>query len=116
MCVLAPASRFDDVMTSTNRMGMVMSANTETFVSLAVLKAKAGRRDDLRAALLALIEPTRAEVGCLDYVLFEQRDEPGSFTCARRSAIVRRSIRISPLLISRLLLRGWRRFWPSRCA
>ncbi|WP_199091322.1 putative quinol monooxygenase [Bosea sp. ASV33] len=79
MCVLAPASRFDDVMIATNRMGMVMSANTETFVSLAVLKAKAGRREDLRAALLALIEPTRAEVGCLDYVLFEQRDEPGTF-------------------------------------
>jgi quinol monooxygenase YgiN len=66
-------------MTLTNRMGMVMSTNTETFVSLAVLKAKAGRRSNLQAALLALIEPTRAEPGCLDYVLFEQRDEPGTF-------------------------------------
>lgn len=66
-------------MTFTNRMEMVMSANTEIFVSLAVLNAKAGRRDDLQAALLALIEPTRAEAGCLDYVLFEARDEPGTF-------------------------------------
>lgn len=56
-----------------------MNANKDIFVSLAVLKAKAGRRNDLQAALLALIEPTRAEAGCLDYVLFEQRDEPGTF-------------------------------------
>lgn len=29
--------------------------------------------------LLALIEPTRAEPGNLDYVLFELTDEPGTF-------------------------------------
>lgn len=51
----------------------------ETLVSIAVLKAKPGQREALRQGLLALIEPTRAEAGCLDYVLFELRDEPGTF-------------------------------------
>lgn len=53
--------------------------NEETLVSIAILKAKPGQRDQLRESLLALIEPTRAEPGCLDYVLFELRDEPGTF-------------------------------------
>jgi quinol monooxygenase YgiN len=48
-------------------------------VSIAVLKAKAGQEEELKAALLALIEPTRAEPGNLDYVLFERQDEPGTF-------------------------------------
>jgi quinol monooxygenase YgiN len=51
----------------------------ETLISIAVLKAKPGEREQLRQSLLALIEPTRAEPGCLDYVLFELRDEPGTF-------------------------------------
>jgi quinol monooxygenase YgiN len=51
----------------------------ETLISIAVLKAEAGQRQALRESLLALIEPTRAEPGCLDYVLFELRDEPGTF-------------------------------------
>lgn len=51
----------------------------ETLVSIAILKAKPGQREALRESLLALIEPTRAEPGCLDYVLFELRDEPGTF-------------------------------------
>lgn len=53
--------------------------NEETLVSIAILKAKPGQRDQLRESLLALIEPTRAEKGCLDYVLFELRGEPGTF-------------------------------------
>lgn len=48
-------------------------------VSLAVLKAKPGQQQALKAGLLSLIEPTRAEPGNLDYVLFEHRDEPGTF-------------------------------------
>ncbi|MGX1788496.1 putative quinol monooxygenase [Bosea sp. NPDC055332] len=51
----------------------------ETLVSIAVLKAKPDRREALRQSLLALIEPTRAEPGCLDYVLFELQGEPGTF-------------------------------------
>lgn len=48
-------------------------------VSLAVLKAKPGCREALKAGLLALVAPTRAEPGNLDYVLFELRDAPGTF-------------------------------------
>ncbi|WP_242171959.1 MULTISPECIES: putative quinol monooxygenase [unclassified Pseudomonas] len=50
-----------------------------SLVSLAVLKAKPGQQQALKAGLLSLIEPTRAEPGNLDYVLFERRDEPGTF-------------------------------------
>lgn len=52
---------------------------TEKLIAIAVLKARAGKRAALREALLALIEPTRAEPGNLDYVLFEQQDAPGTF-------------------------------------
>ena len=48
-------------------------------VSLAILKAKPGQRQALKTGLLSLIEPTRAEPGNLDYVLFERQDEPGTF-------------------------------------
>lgn len=47
--------------------------------SLAILRALPGRRDALLTALLRLIEPTRAEPGNQDYVLFESRSEPGTF-------------------------------------
>ncbi|HEV7325308.1 MAG TPA: putative quinol monooxygenase [Bosea sp. (in: a-proteobacteria)] len=57
----------------------MMQIADETLISIAVLKAKPGQREQLRQSLLALIEPTRAEPGCLDYVLFELRDEPGTF-------------------------------------
>jgi quinol monooxygenase YgiN len=42
-------------------------------------RAAPGRRDDLRAALLALVEPTRAEDGCLLYDLHESREDPDVF-------------------------------------
>lgn len=51
----------------------------EPLVSIAVLKAKPGKQLALKHGLLALIEPTRREPGNLDYVLFELRDEPGTF-------------------------------------
>lgn len=52
---------------------------TETFISLATLVAADGKREELRDALLALIDPTRREKGNLDYVLFEETDNPGTF-------------------------------------
>ncbi|KTA79320.1 putative quinol monooxygenase [Aeromonas salmonicida] len=51
----------------------------DKLVSIAVLKARAGMREPLRRELLKLVEPTRREPGNLDYVLFELRDEPGTF-------------------------------------
>ena len=53
--------------------------STTPLISIAVLKAKTGQREALRDALSALVAPTRQEPGCLDYTLFELRDEPGSF-------------------------------------
>jgi len=52
---------------------------SKPLVSLAVLKAKPGKQQELKEGLLSLIAPTRAEPGNLDYVLFEMRDEPGTF-------------------------------------
>lgn len=56
-----------------------MNTSSNVLVSIAVLKAKAGKELALKQELLALVEPTRAEPGNLDYVLFEQRDEQGTF-------------------------------------
>lgn len=53
--------------------------SSEKLTAIAVLKARASKREDLRGALLALIEPTRAEPGNLDYALFELCDSPGTF-------------------------------------
>jgi quinol monooxygenase YgiN len=41
--------------------------------------AKPGKEDDLRKALLALIEPTRREKDCIQYDLHESTDIPGRF-------------------------------------
>lgn len=56
-----------------------MSEPSNILVSIAILKAKAGQQQALKEALLALVEPTQAEPGNLDYVLFELRDERGTF-------------------------------------
>lgn len=56
-----------------------MSSTGDIVVSLATLVAREGRRDDLLRELLTLIDPTRAEPGNLDYVLFEKAEAPGTF-------------------------------------
>ncbi len=56
-----------------------MKKETDKLVSIAVLKARDGMGERLRDALLTLIDPTRQEPGNLDYVLFELKDEPGTF-------------------------------------
>nr|BFD42035.1 putative quinol monooxygenase [Pseudomonas sp. FFPRI_1] len=56
-----------------------MDTSTKPLVSIAVLKAQAGQEHALKMGLLALVEPTRAEPGNLDYVLFELRDQRGTF-------------------------------------
>ncbi|MGH6805299.1 MAG: putative quinol monooxygenase [Ensifer adhaerens] len=57
----------------------MITHSPERLISLAILTAQPGKRDALRDGLLALIEPTRREPGCLDYVLFEMQEEPGTF-------------------------------------
>ncbi|MBC3479526.1 antibiotic biosynthesis monooxygenase [Pseudomonas sp. SWRI59] len=56
-----------------------MNRQDQPLFSLAILKARQGQAPALKAALLALIEPTRAEPGNRDYMLFERSDEPGTF-------------------------------------
>ena len=44
---------------------------------IAFHRAKPGKERDLREALLALCEPTRAERGCINYDLHVSADDPG---------------------------------------
>jgi quinol monooxygenase YgiN len=46
---------------------------------VAELRAKPGKEDDLRRALLALTDQTRAEEGCVQYDLHVHTGEPGRF-------------------------------------
>jgi quinol monooxygenase YgiN len=46
---------------------------------VAELQAKPGKEEDLRRALLALIELTRSEEGCVQYDLHVHTDDPGRF-------------------------------------
>lgn len=46
---------------------------------VAELIAQPGKEEMVRRELLALIEPTRAEAGCVDYFLHESLESPGHF-------------------------------------
>ena len=52
---------------------------TELLTVVAEMKAKAGREEDLRSALLALIAPTRKEDGCAQYDLHVHTADAGRF-------------------------------------
>ncbi len=47
---------------------------------VARIKAKAENTDEVRRLLLALVEPTRKEPGCLSYELLQNRKDPTDFT------------------------------------
>jgi quinol monooxygenase YgiN len=47
--------------------------------TIARLKAKPGAEARLEEALKGLIEPTKAESGCIDYVMHRDLDEPGVY-------------------------------------
>ena len=51
----------------------------ELLTVVAEMQAKPGREEDLRKALLALIEPTRAEDGCVQYDLHIHSNDPARF-------------------------------------
>lgn len=51
----------------------------DVVIFIAVLKAKEGKKLNLKKELLKLIGPTRSEPGCVDYVLFELKESPGTF-------------------------------------
>ncbi len=46
---------------------------------VAEMIAKPGKEDELREAVLALLAPTRAEEGCVQYDLHVHTKEPGRF-------------------------------------
>ena len=46
---------------------------------IAYMKSAAGKEDELRSALEALIEPTAQEDGYVNYDLHESLDEPGKY-------------------------------------
>lgn len=54
-------------------------ASSDIISLIAVLKAKPGKRDALKAALQALLLPTRQEPGNVEYQLFQLRDTPDCF-------------------------------------
>lgn len=48
-------------------------------ILVVALKAKAGKEDELRRDLSALVEPSRREEGNIRYDLFEDQSDPGRF-------------------------------------
>ena len=50
---------------------------TDLITVVAEMKAKPGKEDELRAAALALVEPTRKEEGCVQYDLHVHLSDPG---------------------------------------
>ena len=51
----------------------------ELLTAIAHMRAASGKEDELRAALHALVPPTRAEQGYVSYDLHESLSEPGHF-------------------------------------
>lgn len=62
-----------------NASGTPAASASDTLTMIAVLIAAPGQREALRDGLAALVTPTRAEPGNLDYTLLELQDEPGTF-------------------------------------
>ncbi len=53
--------------------------STQELTIVAIISAKEGQRDFVRAEMLKVIEPTRAEEGCLQYDLHEDNITPNTF-------------------------------------
>jgi len=51
----------------------------EQVTVIATIKAKEGKADTVLEELLALIEPTRSEAGCINYDLHRMSDDPNCF-------------------------------------
>ena len=52
---------------------------SKQITTIARLKAKPGAEARLEEALKSLIEPTRAEGGCIDYTMHRDLEEPGAY-------------------------------------
>lgn len=53
--------------------------NSDEVVLDVQMTAAPGREKDLEQVLMAMLEPTRAEAGCILYVLHEDMEQPGTF-------------------------------------
>jgi quinol monooxygenase YgiN len=60
-------------------MSIPTDENRDLLTVVAVMRAKAGREEDLRAALEELIEPTRKEDGYHTYALHRGAEDPSLF-------------------------------------
>lgn len=56
-----------------------MSTDTPPVIVTALFRAQPGCENQLRAALDALVAPTRMEPGCLRYDLHQAKDQPAAF-------------------------------------
>jgi quinol monooxygenase YgiN len=54
-------------------------AQSEHIHVFAILTAQPGQEQVLRDALLAMIEPTKKEPGCISYMIHEDQKTPGAF-------------------------------------
>jgi quinol monooxygenase YgiN len=53
---------------------------SDTLRVVAILLAKPDKVDELRTLLVGLLEPTRAEPGCIRYEMLENKENPAEFT------------------------------------
>ncbi|MGC3991652.1 MAG: antibiotic biosynthesis monooxygenase family protein [Chthoniobacteraceae bacterium] len=63
-------------MTTTASTTTPTSDNGKQLTLLAFITAKAGQSDELGRRLSALVDPTRAEPGCINYDLHRSNDDP----------------------------------------
>ncbi len=59
---------------------------TKQITVVAVATAKPGQAAALRTELLKLVPPTRAEEGCIEYVLHDNNEDDNSFVFVERWA------------------------------
>jgi quinol monooxygenase YgiN len=52
---------------------------TELITVVAEMRAKPGKEEAMRQAVLSVVEPTRKEAGCVQYDLHVHAAEPGRF-------------------------------------
>src|SRR5471030_3201921 len=53
--------------------------STKILTVVAAFQAKPGKENELRAALIGLVAPTRNETGCLNYDLHASPEDPAKF-------------------------------------
>lgn len=53
--------------------------STKSFTIVAIIEAKPGKEQALKAMLTSLVKPTLQEEGCINYDLHQSLDNPGKF-------------------------------------